>query len=162
VATKSSAEVSTDLRRGAGTAGTQSAWRLTRRSTGERRTQGGRIRDPQASAGQRSASRAASRAQELRGGRIRDPQGSAGQRSASRPDPQRRVGAERPRRRTGAHGRPDPRRRRLDEEEEEPRRRLGGRTGATAAGRGTAAKAAKKLGFRNLLCYHVTNLGIDN
>jgi hypothetical protein len=33
---------------------------------------------------------------------------------------------------------------------------------ATAAGRETAAKAAKKLGFRNLLCYHVTNLGIDN
>jgi hypothetical protein len=34
---------------------------------------------------------------------------------------------------------------------------------ATAAGRETAATAAeKKLGFRNLLCYHVTNLGIDN
>jgi hypothetical protein len=34
-----------------------------------------------------------------------------------------------------------------------PRRRLGW---------GTAATTAKKLGFRNLLCYHVTNIGIDN
>jgi hypothetical protein len=35
----------------------------------------------------------------------------------------------------------------------DPRRRLS---------RGTTATAPKKLGFRNLLCYHVTNLGIDH
>jgi hypothetical protein len=88
---------------------------------------GGRIRDgAERRARDRAARSAAPRAQELRGGGIRD-------------------GAERPRRRTGAQGWPDPRRRRLDEEDEEPRWRLGGRTAATAAGRETAAKAAKKI-----------------
>ena len=134
----------TDLHRDPGTAGTQSARHLARRSTGEHAAhRDGRIRGRIGAAGSartgtaaakagsaaardRTAGSAAPRAQRLRGGRIRrirdggwirdgaGAAGSAGSAMAAGSATEQRQ------------GQPDSRRRRLDEEDEEPRRRLGG------------------------------------